>query len=208
LILSILLTVPPATVIGRQVFATDSLKDQARANGGKIVAQSQTTMPIGSLATVASGAEVIVQGKILTVEPRLTKDERFVRSYCSILPHRILKDTVGTGSAARPGNTEPLVFAEPGGTVRVDGLEISYRSNLASEPPLEAGEEIIAFLVRAPEWGAFRLHYGPFGLLRLRGDRVVAANQDVERSRPLASNSVSDIQLQLLSLLKSNSGRE
>jgi hypothetical protein len=143
------------------VFATDSLKDQARANGGKIVAQSQTTMPIGSLATVASGAEVIVQGKILTVEPRLTKDERFVRSYCSILPHRILKDTVGTGSAARPGNTEPLVFAEPGGTVRVDGLEISYRSNLASEPPLEAGEEIIAFLVRAPEWGHFGFTMDP-----------------------------------------------
>jgi hypothetical protein len=192
-----------------QLVTSDSLKELARANGGKAVSGLDVELPVGSLHVLATGAEVIVHGRIQTIESRLTKDERFVLTYFSLSPQHVFKDTIGLSvSSNRPRNTEPLVFAQPGGTVRVDGLEITYRTNVAAEPPFQVGEEVIAFLNRSPEFEAFVPHYGPFGLLRVRNGSVVAANKDVEGRRPLASTALADVQRQIQALLRSSRDRE
>jgi hypothetical protein len=203
--LSILLTVPPATAVGRQLIGTDSLKEQARANGGKISAQLHVDLPLGSLEIVTRTAEVIVHGTIHKVESRLTKDERDVLRYCTVMPRRILKDALKIAVTDRPRMTEPMVFVLHGGTVHVEGLEISSYSNVDLDPPLRAGEEVIAFLAKSPEREAFLLPYGPYGILRVREGRVVAGNKDVARWRPLASTGLADVLLELQALINASS---
>ena len=177
----------------QQTASSDSLKELARARGGKVVMTSDAYLPGPSVKELASEATLIVQGTINSVMTRLSPDERLVFTDYTLTPRRIFKDVTGTATMKAPGPGVPMMFAEPGGTVRVDGLEITLDTKPRPEPPLQLGEDVVVFLVRAPEWGAFRLHFGPYGLFRVRGEKVVGANKDLELVRPMQFSTLAEL---------------
>ena len=160
----------------------DSLKDAARRQGGTAYDYLEVEMPFASLPEVVSAADVIVRARITSKESRLTQDERFVRTYFAFNPSRIFKDKVGIVPPRNtPRMTTPLVFIETGGIVHVDGLEIRMATNASADPPLKIGEELLLFLSWDEGAAAFRLQNGPFGLLRIRDERVDEANKESRR---------------------------
>jgi hypothetical protein len=160
----------------------DSLKDEARRQGGTAYDYFQVEMPFASLSQVVSAADVILRARITSKESRLTQDERFVRTYFAFNPSRIFKDKIGIVPTRKtPQMTTPLVFTEPGGVVQVDGLRITMGSNASADPPLNVGEDVLLFLSWDKDNKAFRLQDGPYGLLRIRDQLVDEANKESHR---------------------------
>jgi hypothetical protein len=176
-----------------QVITSDSLKDMARARGGRITVTSDVYLPAPSLAVLASEATVILDGTVALDGAHLTTDETMVLSSYRIVPTRVFKDTAGAVAPKKPALTSGVRFAIPGGRLLVEGLDINYVADLSPDRPLREGERVIVFLVDAPEWKTFRLHFGPYGLLRVTGDKIVAASGYVERVRPIKFPRVSDL---------------
>jgi hypothetical protein len=175
---------------------SDSLKDEARRQGGKVSDYFHVEMPSAPLSEVVGAADVIVRARITNRESRLTRDERFVRTYFTFKPSRIFKDKIGVAATRNtPQMTKPLVFIEPGGVVHVDGLEIAMASNASADPPLKVGENVLLFLNWDKDANVFRLQNGPFGLLRIRDEFVDEANKETRRH--LAGRSRIDIEEQI-----------
>ena len=174
-------------------YQRQSLRDIARRHGGKASTISFANMPFGSLHRVIEVAEIIVLGRVLKAEPRLSKDEDYVLTYFTLAPTEFLKGSRSATALSRPGFVPPIVFVEPAGTVREDGLEMSSRSNMTSDPPLQVGEEVLAFLTEREERGTFRLQYAAFSLFRVYGDRVGYANKEVARNHQLDSSNLADV---------------
>ena len=181
-----------------------SLKDLAREQGGKIRMILTVCGPAAPMDFMASQADLIVQGRILSTEPRLNDDETAVLTHVTITPSRIFKNTIAAGTALKPGPTPPIVILEPGGTVYVDGLEISYHSDSTPKPPLEVGEEVIAFLIRKPGTDLFWLYNGSYGVLRLRNGHVSAASEEVAKYRPLERTELAEVQQLIARLVQSH----
>ena len=161
---------------------SNSLKDAARRQGGKVSDYLQVEMPFASLSQVVSAADVILRARITSKESRLTQDEQFVRTYFAFNPSRIFKDKIGiVPTRNTPQMTKPLVFIEPGGVVHVDGLRITMGSNASADPPLKVGEDVLLFLRWDKDANAFRLQNGPYGLLRIRDQSVDEANKESHR---------------------------
>ena len=175
----------------------ESLRDLARQNGGKAGVVANAQMPPADVALLTNSADVIVQGRVTRIEPRLNKDETIVFTFISLRPDvRFLKDTVGGRAPSRPGFTPEFTFFYAGGTVRSDGLEITWQSNQAPNPPLQVGEEVIAFLARREEPKGLQVQFGAYGLLRVQGGKVTSAREDPEERRrapaPLSSTDVNE----------------
>lgn len=186
-----------------QISEGERLKARARAQGGKARVMVQGQMPTAPLEMVASEADLIVQGRISAVEPRFLDAEGMVVTYSTVTPTRIYKNAVGAGTARTPSVTAPIIFVAPGGTVYVDGLEISYvMESFVPDPPLQIGEEIIAFLKRRPDSNEFLLHYATFGLLRVNDNKVVAADKLVAKARPLEDDRLPAVQHRIEQLVK------
>ena len=174
-------------------YERQSLRDIARTRGGKAKLLIHADMPFGSLPRVVEVADLIVRGRVVKAEPRLSKDEEYVLTYFTLAPTEFLKGSRSTKALSRPGFVPPIVFVEPGGTVREDGLEMTCRNNMTSDPPLQVGEEVLAFLTEREERGTFRLQYAAFGLFRVNGDRVGYANKEVARNHQLDSSNLADV---------------
>jgi hypothetical protein len=170
-----------------------SLRDSARRNGGRANLRIHANMPFGSLPRVVEVADLIVRGRVLKAEPRLSKDEDYVLTYFTLAPTEFLKGSRSAKALSRPGFVPPIVFVEPGGTVREDGLEMSTRHNMTSDPPLQVGEEVLAFLTEREERGTFRLQYAAFSLFRVDGDRVGYANKEIARHHQLVWSNLVDV---------------
>lgn len=180
---------------------SDSLKDEARRQGGKVFDYLEVEMPYAPLSAVVSAADLIVRARITNRESRLTPDERFVQANFTFNPSRIFKDKIGIAPTPRtPQMTIPLVFIEPGGLVHVDGLRIKMATNASADPPLKLGEEVLLFLSWDRDANAFRLQNGPFGLLRIRGQSVDEANKEIRR--PLGGKSRVEIEEEIDRLVK------
>jgi hypothetical protein len=178
-----------------------SLKEAARVRGGKASRTMQTNMPLGSVSRVTEVADLIIRGKVVKTETQLTKNEDAVVTYAHLAPIQVLKG-VAQATSRTPGPGPGIVFVVAGGTVKVDGLEMTYHADTAPDPLPQVGDEIIAFLVtNQEESGTFTLAYGGYGLLRVRGEAVGAANQRVARLRPLESNKVADVQRKVQELV-------
>lgn len=177
-----------------------SLRDLARENNGKIVVVSDAMMPPADVALLTNSADVIVQGRVTRTEPRLNKDETIVFTYVTLRSDvRFLKDTVGGRAPSRPSFTPEFTFFDLGGTVRSDGLEMTWQSNHAPNPPLQVGEEVIAFLVRRDEPRGLQVQFGAYGLMRVRGGKVASANKEVAVN--LRSSDVAELHRQVQSLV-------
>lgn len=179
--------------VGLAQHEPQSLRDIARSHGGKANLNIHVDMPFGSLPRVVEVADVIVQGRVLKAEPRLTKDEDFVLTYFTLAPTEFLKGSRSAKALSRPGFVPPILFVEPAGTVREDGLELTCRNNMTSDPPLQVGEEVLAFLTEREEAGTFRLQYAAFSLFRVYGDRIGYANERVARNHRLDSSNLADV---------------
>ncbi len=191
-VIAVCLVAPVATMI--QVSDATTLRERARAKGGKIRVVTEPEVALAPLELVTSGAELIVQGRIVEEEPRLNENETAVLTHFTIAPTHVFKNAIGVGVRPLPGPTRAITFVEPGGTVHIDGLEISYEDTFSAKPRLQVGEEIIVFLVKRSQANAFRLYHGSFGLLRVRHGKVVAANEEVARVRPLERDGLDDVQ--------------
>lgn len=159
--------------------------------------------PLGTLPKLAAEADLIVEGRISAKTTRLNRAETVVLSVFTLLPERIFKDNLRTGTLPIPGQTRPLTFREVGGAVDVDGLHIELTTNHDTKPPLEIGETIIGFFVRDAEDEALRVHHADYGLLRVRDGTVVAANDLVARTRSLEHTSLADVRADIQRLVAS-----
>ena len=62
---------------------------------------------------------------------------------------------------------------------------MTYQHSMAADPPIQVGEEIIAFLTDSDGSGTCALPFGAFGLFRVQGDKVADGNKEVARRRRL-----------------------
>jgi hypothetical protein len=184
-----------------------TLKELARQNGGAYKTWMDVQGPLGPLPKLAAEAELIVEGRIVSRITRLNTEETAVLTVFTLLPERVFKDKLQLGALPKPGPTEPLTFFEAGGTVEVDGLRITMTHNVATDPPLSVGDKIIGFFMKHGEGDMLRLHYGPYGLLRVRDGSVLAANAEVARYRPLEHTSVTDVRADIQRLVSQASHR-
>src|SRR4029453_572485 len=63
-----------------------------------------------------------------------------------VAPSRSLKGGADTSTFPKSGFVASVVFRQPEGTVRAEGLEMTYQHSMAADPPIQLGEEIIVFL--------------------------------------------------------------
>ena len=158
----------------------ESLRDLARQHDGKAGVVANAQMPPADVALLTNSADVIVQGRVAGIEPRLNKDETIVFTFITLRPDvRFLKDTIGGRAPSRPGFSPEFTFFYAGGTVRSDGLEMTWQSDQAPNPPLHVGEEVLAFLVRSDEPRGLQVQFGAYGLMRVQGGKVTSARKEV-----------------------------
>jgi hypothetical protein len=100
-----------------------------------------------------------------------------------------------------------MMFTMSGGTVLTEGLTISMTEHPAIEPPLQTGDEVIAFLTWDSAERIFRQPYGPAGLLFVGGGRVVAANKDYARLRPLPDDRLTAVIDEIRKMARERSDR-
>jgi hypothetical protein len=112
---------------------------------------------------------------------------------------RFLKDAVGGRAPSRPAFTQEFTFFYAGGTVRSDGLEMTWQSNHSPSPPLQVGEEVLAFLVRSDEPRGLQVQFGAYGLLRVQGGKVTSARKEV--SPNLSSSDAAELHRKVQSLV-------
>lgn len=110
---------------------------------------------------------------------------------------------VGGRAPSRPSFTPEFTFFDMGGTVRSDGLEMTWQSNHAANPPLQVGEEVIAFLVRRDEPSGLQVQFGAYGLMRVQGGKVASANKEVALN--LRSSDVAELHRKVQSLVAAQS---
>jgi hypothetical protein len=202
LVVAAMLTGVASTRAVRAFDQQPRLKDVAREHGGRASMIANVDMPFFPLQDLASKADLIVHARIESATGQLTTDEQWVRTAFAFQPLLILKDTVHVNTAPVPGPTAPMVFTDSGGTVRTEGLTISTTVHPAIEPPLQVGDEVIAFLTWDPTEKVFQQPYGPAGLLFVRGDRVIAASKDYARLRPLADDQVTAVIAEIQKMVK------
>ena len=169
----------------------NSLKDAARANGGKVNRISMPNMPFAPLSRVTEVAELIVRVQVTRIETRLSEDEESISTYVTGTPKAFLKGSGDAKTSSRPGFIQPVVLVAPGGTVKMEGLEMTQRVRSSPEPPLQVGEEVIVFLKKRDEAGTFSLPYGGYSVLRVQGDKVAPSSERIADTRPLDSERLS-----------------
>jgi hypothetical protein len=70
------------------------------------------------------------------------------------------------------------------------------------EPPLQVGEEIIAFLIKNEDQpDVFWLPYSTYSVFWVRGDQVVDTNKRVTKTRPLDSYNLADVEARIRELV-------
>lgn len=172
-----------------------SLKEHARANGGKVTIDSDVDMPRASIEYLASEADMVIHGVITKLHAQLSPTEEWIETHVTLSPIRVLKDSAkAVGPLPRPGPSPGIVFIEGSGTVRQDGLEMRTTSNMAPDPPFSIGEEVITFLVKSEKTGFYHLSYGTYGLLRVSNSKTLAPNSYVARMRPMDVDDLAAVQ--------------
>jgi hypothetical protein len=202
-LLALASTAPTTAVPSGQT--QESLKTLARERGGTYSLMSNTELPAASLEQVVDSADLIVQGRILTKRAELSPDELYVRTVYALQPLRVFKDKRNLTVATVPGATPPILFFEPGGVAHIDGLTISFRSDIAAQPALNVGEEVIVCLTSQGAGEPLHLSFGPYGLLRVAGSKVSVASKRVAQSRPLKNDGLADLQEEIQRVIAGSS---
>ena len=202
IIIALVASIPFTNSAALQEPAIVSLKEEARLLGGRVNETVTVDSALAPLPMLVAEADLIVRGRVVRTATSLNRTETAVRTLFTLTPQRVLKDNLKVATSKRPGATAPLTFFEPGGTVHVDGLEITQTYNNATQPPLQTGDEIIGFFVQDDEPDILRFHHGPYGLLRVHGRKVTAANSRIARYRPIKHGAVDEVQAEIARLVQ------
>jgi hypothetical protein len=164
-----------------QVPQQGHLIDAARRNGGKVAAGFNISLPIANFEDVAAKSDLIVRGTVKRVTTRLSNDGEYVVTDFEIIPVQVYKGVRNAITA--PGTTNPLIVERVGGTVVIDGLEMTVNANLYPETEsLHQGEDVFLFLSQN---GAtdFIFTDGPYGAYRIANDEVTSMTKHTAATR-------------------------
>jgi hypothetical protein len=154
-----------------------SLKEIARAHGGKASSSSDVDLPSASLPEFVQEADYIVEARILTKRGVLSSDETMVRTQYEILPLRVFKDPLNTAVRPTIGSGMRLVISQPGGRMTIDGLHLESTNNLFPVEGLKVGNTFIMFLRHDVADGVFQFLRGPYGVYAVEGNSVLPSTR-------------------------------
>jgi len=170
-----------SVILALQVPQHGRMIDAARRNGGKVTTSFNVSMPIADFDEVATKSDVIVRGTVGRVTTRLSNDGEWVVTDFEIIPVKVYKGTADVITA--PGTTKPLVVERVGGTVMIDGLEITiHDSQYPETESLRQGEDVFLFLLRNGPTD-FVFTCGPYGAYRIADHEVTAMTKHVAERR-------------------------
>lgn len=181
-LLLMILAVWPALAGGQSI----SLKDAARAAGGKASTSSDVELPSASLPELVKEADLIVEAQLLSKRAVLCVGETMVCTEYQVLPTRVLKDRLARPKRRTPGPGVGVVVRQAGGRLTEDGLELESRDNLFPIEGLRVGRSFVMFLRQDPGQEPFSFVRGPYGVFALDGRSVLPSTEHAARNgRPL-----------------------
>jgi hypothetical protein len=175
-----------------QAQSDDSLRARARAQGGEATGTLIVDFSAPSVPELTRKAQVIVHGRVVSLQTYLTADESMVMTDVTIAPTRLLKQTIPVSQRAQPGPLRPIIVRHVGGTVVEGALKMTTGVNMfPGDEEFVAGEDVICFLVYDEPAGVFQFADGPFAAFRVREGQVHSLNREAARlSGPRESSAV------------------
>ena len=120
-----------------------TVRDTARQSApGPVTISTGCECPEVTLEALASGADIVVQGRVTPLKTYLSPDERALFTDYLVTPTRIFLQRITQISAAR--EAPPIVLTRQGGTAVIEGVQVTAVDR--NVPPLNAGGEYILFL--------------------------------------------------------------
>jgi hypothetical protein len=170
-----------STVASSAQESVDSLKDLARRHEGTAGSKIDAEPPATPLRELTAAAELIVRARLTGMVTRLSDDESTVFRDFTIAVTAIIKQPSELLSKV-PGPMRTLTLRQLGGTIVVDGLKLTTRTNWEDpESPMEVGQEYVLFLSKAlpsrsttmtAAAGVYVLTSAHFGAYPIRNGRV------------------------------------
>ena len=149
-----------------------SLKDAARAAGGKASTFSDVDLPSASLPQLVAEADLIVGARIRSKRGVLCADGAMVCTEYQILPTRTFKDrVVPSRHVAHPDRARLSSCVMPVGGLHQDGLELESHNNLFPLEGLTVGRSFVMFLQERSGDATFGFVLGPSARFHLRARR-------------------------------------
>jgi len=147
------------------------------------VASLDVHCPKPTFDDVARLSDLIVRGRVGHVTTRLSDDGDYVLTEFTIIPSKVYKGSAGD-VVKTPGPTKPLIVRRLGGTVIVDGLQLTTDANLYPETEsLREGEDVLLFLNRNANTGNCGFTGGPNGAYRIADGQVTAMTESTAVQR-------------------------
>jgi hypothetical protein len=113
-----------------QAQSDDSLRARARAQGGEATGTLIVDFSALSVPELTRKAQVIVHGRVVSLQTYLTADESMVMTDVTIAPTRLLKQTIPVSQRAQPGPLRPIIVRHVGGTVVEGALKMTTGVNM------------------------------------------------------------------------------
>jgi len=159
-----------------------SLPEGARQQGGAAGTVLNFAVPVASEPQLMAASDLVVHGRILDVQSRLSSDQNSVETEYTVTIIEALKDK--TRGIGRLAGTQIRVRRAGGTMTTLDGLRLS--TSVKSFPEAESftrNEEVVMFLKYREDDGAYIFTGGEFGAYRIRDGSVVAMTRRVADRR-------------------------
>jgi len=149
-----------------------------------------------TLEDLVSGAQTIVHGQVVAIEPRWTEGRRSIETLVTLQPAEYLKGNLGP----------EVTFKVPGGQMG------PYRTFMVGAPALAEGDEVVVFLnARGPSvpWvvglsqGVFHVTTGDAGLKVITPGTSVSVSEGLVRGDPARQRvSLGDFSERVMSIVR------
>jgi hypothetical protein len=162
--------------------SAQTLPEFARLHGGSATTVIDIDGPISRPGELMSLADLVIHGRITSVDVRLNADQSEVLTQYTVEPIQAFKqrttDTVGS-----PGMVAKVIVERSGGVLTTeDGLRLSTNVNIFPESEsFRVGEEVLFFLNYRPgtkmhtftngEFGAYRIKNGMASLMTMTASK-------------------------------------
>jgi len=158
--------------------AAQSLREQARANGGKAENSMHAIIPVIKPPELLDKSDLVLYCRVVGSTPRLSKDESIVVTDYEVVPLRIVKQTAGISSSSKPGALPKLVVRRVGGTMLEGSYQYSTVYDNFPEDALRSGDDAVLFLMYSTDERVFLLTTGLFSVFRVADGRVGAGTAE------------------------------
>lgn len=197
-LLLMMLAMWPTTAAGQSV----SLKDTARALGGKASTMSDVDLPSAALPDLVKMADFIVEASILSKRGVLCFDESMVCTEYQILPTKTFKNRLALTTRRTPGPGVGIVVRQGGGRLVEDGLELESHNNLFPIEGLSVGRSFVMFLQHRPDDGHLWFVHGPYGAFALEGSSVLPSTKIAVRHAQTVPQDTAQLYAEIVRLLQ------